>query len=265
MVRGPHRSSGRNRIQPMTSPAPIDLKGSLFTLSVLKLLDTDLDRCLDALSAKIAQAPRFFEGAPLVVDVAALGEKPIDFRNLRQQLNRLQLVPVALTGASSALREAAREAGWPHLSGNGRSAPDESPRARRATSEPQPAAPAEPVTEPLQVEQPAKNFGAMTIDTPVRSGQQIYAKDCDLVVMGTVSNGAEVIADGSIHIYGTLRGRAIAGAKGDTKARIFCHNLQPELVAICGTYWLSSAIQPHWGQNGVIRLDGESLAFKALG
>lgn len=248
---GPHRSSGRNRIQPMTSPAPIDLKGSLFTLSVLKLLDADLDHCIDALAAKIAQAPKFFEGAPLVVDVAALGGQHIDFKALNRRLKQLQLIPVAVTGAEPALREAARDAGWPHLNGSGGS-------SRRAETT---ADSAEPVAEAAG-ERPRL---AMTIDTPVRSGQQIYAKDSDLVILGTVSNGAEVIADGSVHIYGTLRGRAIAGAKGDTKARIFCHNLQPELIAICGTYWLSSAIQPYWNQSGMIRLDGDALAFKALG
>ncbi len=116
---GPHRSSGRNRIQAMTSPAPIDLKGSIFTLSVLKLLDADLDHCIDALAAKIAQAPKFFEGAPLVVDVAALGSQPLDFAALSRRLKQLQLIPVAVTGAEPALREAAREAGWPHLNGSG--------------------------------------------------------------------------------------------------------------------------------------------------
>lgn len=245
----PHRSSGRNRIQAMTSPAPIDLKGSIFTLSVLKLLDADLDHCIDALAAKIAQAPKFFEGAPLVVDVAALGGQPLDFAALSRRLKQLQLIPVAVTGAEPALREAAREAGWPHLNGSG--------GASKRT---------EPNTESTESSSASERPRlAMTIDTPVRSGQQIYAKDSDLVILGTVSNGAEVIADGSVHIYGTLRGRAIAGAKGDTKARIFCHNLQPELIAICGTYWLSSAIQPYWNQSGMVRLDGESLAFKALG
>lgn len=252
---GPHRSSGRNRIQAMTSPAPIDLKGSIFTLSVLKLLDADLDHCIDALAAKIAQAPKFFEGAPLVVDVAALGSQPLDFAALSRRLKQLQLIPVAVTGAEPALREAAREAGWPHLNGSG-----------GASKRSEPVTEANAATETNEVA--AANDRprlAMTIDTPVRSGQQIYAKDSDLVILGTVSNGAEVIADGSVHIYGTLRGRAIAGAKGDTKARIFCHNLQPELIAICGTYWLSSAIQPYWNQSGMVRLDGESLAFKALG
>lgn len=237
----------------MTSASPIDLKGSLFTLSVLKLLDSDLAHCVNALAAKIAQAPRFFEGAPLVVDVAAVTDASLDFHALRQQLQQLGLVPVAITGASNGQREAARASGWSLLSGSGSS------RQAAASSEREAPATSTEAKQPEHQPSPTQVY-----EGQVRSGQQIYAKDGDLVIIGSVGNGAEVLADGSIHIYGTLRGRAIAGAKGNTQARIFCHNLQPELVAICGTYWLSSAMQAHWEQNGVIRLDGEALAFKAL-
>ena len=232
----------------MNSAAPIDLKGSFFTLSVLKLLDPDLDRCLDALSAKIAQAPKFFEGAPLVVDIEAIAHTDVDFHQLRQGLQRLNLLPVALTGSGD-LRQKGRDAGWAHINNPGRQAATTQDKGRA------PAPTAEAAPRPT---------GAMLIEQPVRSGQQIYARDSDLVVLGQVSNGAEVIADGSIHIYGTLRGRAIAGAKGDTKAKIFCHNLQPELIAICGTYWLSDALQSQWGKGGIIRLDGASLSCKPL-
>lgn len=246
----------------MTSASPIDLKGSLFTLSVLKLLDSDLAHCVNALAAKIAQAPRFFEGAPLVVDVAAVTDSNLDFHALRQQLQQLGLVPVAITGASNGQREAARASGWSLLSGSGSSRQSATSNERAA-----PAASSEPDVAAITAAAKAPEYQhspTLVYEGQVRSGQQLYAKDGDLVIIGSVGNGAEVLADGSIHIYGTLRGRAIAGAKGNTQARIFCHNLQPELVAICGTYWLSSAMQAHWEQNGVIRLDGEALAFKAL-
>ena len=248
-----HRSSERKQNPAMTAPSPIDLKGSLFTLSVLKLLDSDVAHCVSALGSKIAQAPRFFEGAPLVVDVAAVAATPLDFHALRQQLQQLGLVPVAITGASNSQREAARASGWSLLTGAGNN--------RQAAASPEREAAAASIETP----EPQRGLSPTLVhEGQVRSGQQIYAKEGDLVIIGSVGNGAEVLADGSIHIYGTLRGRAIAGAKGDTQARIFCHNLQPELVAICGTYWLSSAMQAHWEQNGVIRLDGEALAFKAL-
>jgi septum site-determining protein MinC len=254
---GAHRKPWAQQNHVMTSPSPIDLKGSLFTLSVLKLLDSNLNNCIQALSDKIAQAPRFFEGAPLVVDITALAGGNLDFAALRQQIQQLGLVPVAITGASNGQREAARANGWSLLTGSGNS--------RSSTAAPERDAATPTSNTPSSSKEPAQGASpTLVYEGQVRSGQQIYAKDGDLVIIGSVGNGAEVIADGSIHIYGTLRGRAIAGAKGDTEARIFCHNLQPELVAICGTYWLSSAMQAHWKQNGVIRLDGETLAFKAL-
>ena len=103
------------------------------------------------------------------------------------------------------------------------------------------------------------------VRTPVRSGQQVYAKDGDLVVLAHVSEGAEVIADGSIHIHGTLRGRAIAGASGQSEARIICHNLQAELISIAGDYWLSDQIASEfWKQKVMISKAEESLHLETL-
>lgn len=103
------------------------------------------------------------------------------------------------------------------------------------------------------------------IRTPVRSGQQIYAKDGDLVILSHVSAGAEVIADGSIHIYGTLRGRAIAGASGQREARIICHDLQAELISIAGRYWLSDQIESQfWQQRVMLSMTDESLYLETL-
>ena len=112
---------------------------------------------------------------------------------------------------------------------------------------------------------PKQHLAAQIVRTPVRSGQQVYAKNRDLVVLGSVSNGAEVIADGSVQIYGTLRGRAIAGAAGDTEAHIICHNLQAELCSIAGSYWLSDQIdEQHWQQPVVISRSDDSLQIDAL-
>jgi septum site-determining protein MinC len=96
-----------------------------------------------------------------------------------------------------------------------------------------PAPPPAPVAAPVAVAPPA---GTMVIDTPVRAGQRIYARGCDLIITATVNNGAEVIADGSIHIYAALNGRALAGASGDPSARIFALSMTPELVSIAGVY-----------------------------
>ncbi|MCT7656228.1 septum site-determining protein MinC [Oceanimonas sp. NS1] len=100
---------------------------------------------------------------------------------------------------------------------------------------------------------------------PVRSGQQIYAPNGSLVVLGAVSNGAEVIADDSIHVYGALRGRAVAGAKGNEHARIYCQQLMPELVSIAGHYQLSDGLQgDHWEQPVSLYLAGEQLKLDRL-
>ncbi len=112
---------------------------------------------------------------------------------------------------------------------------------------------------------PAQMAPTKVIRTPVRSGQQIYAKDGDLVILSHVSAGAEVIADGSIHIYGTLRGRAIAGASGQREARIICHDLQAELISIAGRYWLSDQIESQfWQQRVMLSMTDESLYLETL-
>jgi septum site-determining protein MinC len=106
----------------------------------------------------------------------------------------------------------------------------------------------------------------MVIDRPLRSGQQVYARDADLIVLGLVSHGAEVIADGHIHVYGALRGRAIAGAKGRTDARIFAHSLEAELLAVAGTFRTSEKPLPAdvLAKPAQVRLDGERLVFEPL-
>ena len=98
----------------------------------------------------------------------------------------------------------------------------------------------------------------------IRSGQQVYAKNQNLVVIGSVSAGAEIIADGNIHVYGTLRGRAIAGAKGHHHAQIYCQNLEAELVSINGNYWLSESMEQHWGSPVYIQLTGTELTSSKL-
>lgn len=199
-----------------TSVAPFELKGSLFTLTVLQLRQTDLDAIEHQLRAKVAQAPGFFQNVPVVLDLADLHEVP-DFTALIGLLRRYSLLPVGVRNATSVLQETAIHAGLALLRddrGN--------PRTTTSATEPAPA----PSTS---------NHNRLHLQ-PVRSGQQVYAADGDLIVVGPVSVGAEVLADGNIHIYGTLRGRALAGVRGDTQARIFCHSLEAQLVSIAGTY-----------------------------
>ncbi|MCK5769376.1 septum site-determining protein MinC [Algiphilus sp.] len=211
-----------------------------------------------------------------------------DFRAWAESLpEMMRAMPIVLDAAHhtacSSLLEVAREHGLSVLGvADGKLAPTASAAglavlseemlmagraggARRPAPEPEAApAPAEAVPAP---EHPPATGGsaARVVHAQVRSGQQVYADGADLVVLGTVSPGAEVIADGHIHIYGSLRGRAIAGARGDTRARIFCRRFEPELVACAGVYDVAEKLRPELRGKAVqVWLDGEDLQFAAI-
>jgi septum site-determining protein MinC len=204
-------------------PPPFELKGSLFTLTVLHLFQLDRAAIERHLAEKISQAPSFFNNTPVVVDLDGIAGPPdrVDFNGLYELLRGHGMVPVGIRNGSPELQAVARLAGLPILPES--RAPANSRKLERA--------------EPTPVRNRIYNH-------PVRSGQQIYAPDGDLIVLGAVSAGAEVIADGNIHIYGTLRGRALAGVKGDAEARIFCQSLEAELISIAGRYRISEQIDP---------------------
>ena len=235
-----------------------ELKGTTFTISVLHLSDGNPARIRQLLEAKVAQAPQFFNCAPLVLNVERLEAIP-DFEQLRELVESEDFVLVGITGArDEAMKTAAKAAGLAVMvSGKSRKA---EPEPTLPVPEPKPveaAAPVPPV--PAPVEASKVHVG------PVRSGQQIYAAGTSLVVLGSVSPGAEVIADDSIHVYGALRGRAIAGAKGNPKARIYCQQLQAELLSIAGTFQLSDALPAGVIQEPVhIRLDNEQLRIDRI-
>lgn len=204
------------------SNTPIELKGSSFTLSVVHLHDAKPEVIRQALEDKIAQAPAFLQHAPVVVNVSAL-EGPVNWPRIQQIIAETGLRVVGISGCKDELKEEIERAGLPLLM----EGKDKAPRKAAA---PEPAPVATQVTK------------TRLIDAPVRSGQRIYAPNCDLIVTNHVSAGAELIADGNIHVYGMMRGRALAGAGGDKDAQIFCMHLTPELVSIAGEYWLSDQI-----------------------
>ncbi|GAB3526342.1 septum site-determining protein MinC [Photobacterium alginatilyticum] len=220
----------------MSMTKPAELKGSSFTLSALHLVDGDIEKATDFLKEKVSQAPNFFAAAPVVIDISQAGNN-IDFSTLKSEVQKAGMIPVGISGCKDTqLQSQAKRAGFAIMN------------AARQTKA------AETAMEPTRI-----------IRTPVRSGQQIYAKNCDLVVMNHVSAGAEIIADGCIHIYGTMRGRAIAGASGQQQARIFCQNLQSELISIAGNYWLSDKIEAEfWGKGVVISLAENNLNIEHL-
>ena len=223
-----------------------ELKGSSFTLSALHLVDSDINKATAFLADKVKQAPGFFTSAPIVIDITQAGDH-IDFAALKHSIEETGFIPVGISGCKTERQQQqVKSAGLALMN----AAPNAQPTSETSTNI--------PITEPLSAK-------TKTITTPVRSGQQIYAPNCDLVIVNNVSAGAEIIADGSIHIYGTLRGRAIAGANGQRSAQIFCQNLQPELVSIAGNYWLSDKItEEFWGKNVVISLSDNNLKIELL-
>ena len=226
-----------------------ELKGNLFTLSVLHLYSTDIALLAEQLYVKIAQAPRFFEGAPIVVNLEEIKNSSLDFVHLKSLIERMSFNAVGVCNGSDEQHTQAKAAGLSVLnySQDAKSAPVKQ-------EAPNPSIVEKNVYLPAQV-----------INGTVRSGQQVYAKDRDLIVLGAVSHGAEVIADGNVHIYGTLRGRAIAGAKGIKDACIYCQKLEAELVSIDGNYWISDSLQgEHWGNAVQIQQKNESLEISAL-
>lgn len=205
-----------------------EIKSADLSLVALLLKTSDVSEVLRALKLQMAESPGFFDQDPVVIDVSGLGlseDEHIDLQGLMAVLREYALVPLAIKGAPSALLTLARGLGLVDAS---------DARIRRSVPLVEAPASQAPLVEPI-APRPAP-IGAMCIDKPLRSGQQVYAKGRDLIVMGMVNAGAEVIADGHIHIYGTLRGKAIAGARGNGNAQIFAQVMEPELISIAGVY-----------------------------
>ncbi len=212
----------------MLSPA-IEIKSGAVNLPILKLLTDDMEAISVQLKKKIAQAPDFFRNAPMAIDLHGLEEvdADIDFQVLVRVMRGCGLIPVGVCGAANRYIQAAQAADLPQLILARHEAPQQTPQPKPSVSKPK-----------SQLERQ----GSKLIDQPVRSGQRIYAAGGDLVVLSQVSAGAEIMADGHIHVYGVLRGRALAGVQGDHLSRIFCQDLQAELIAIGGHYKISENI-----------------------
>ncbi len=244
---------------------PFRLRGANFNLLVLRLLDHRIEAVVPALADQFRRAPGFLRFAPIVIgldDIAARPEE-VEFARLAEALRGIEIVPVGTTGGSPELRAAAMGAGLPPLRlAGGKEA--EPPPAEPAADH---AAPPPPVATP-PAPAPAAGPGrpAMVLDQPVRAGTRIWAEGADLIIVGTVNRGAEVIADGNIHVYGRLLGRAIAGGQGATEARVFAMQFDPELVSIAGYYAVREGLgDAPIGRAVQARLDGESMRFDPLG
>jgi septum site-determining protein MinC len=219
---------------------PIEIKIST-VVAISAILHSADPLAIDAaLQQMTGGTSDFFEDEFAVIDISAIAGEvtTIDWHALVDLLKRYRLNAVAVRGAPPAMVDAIRAHGLSLDDGaSGVRAPAEQ-AAPAPVAAPVPVAPPAPVVAPVPAPAPAPAPAASTmiIDTPVRAGQRIYARGCDLIITATVNNGAEVIADGSIHIYAALNGRALAGASGDPSARIFAMSMAPELVSIAGVY-----------------------------
>lgn len=239
-----------------------DIKSAELSLVSLVLKTTDIQMLAAALAQQLSESPGFFDHDPVVIDVTSLGlteGASFDLIDLTSVLRKNGLVPVAIKGARSELLSMAKGLGL--VDGS-----DARVRRSVALAEPQEhvavSQPSSPQPEPPQM--------ALIVDKPLRSGQQVYAKGRDLIVLAMVNAGAEVIADGHIHVYGALRGKAIAGARGNTQAQIFAQVMEPELISIAGVYRTSENALPEdvLGQVAQVCLhsgpDGDKLLITPL-
>lgn len=233
----------------------IKLKASLAPMTALEISDFDPVHFEQELSAKVAQAPGFFENLPVVIGLEKYAAPTLDFRQLLEICKAHSVKAIGVRGASAELQEQARAFDLGILA-------KQKEKSAAYDSEEAPAPKEEPVVVPAAqtIVQASK-----VIQHPIRSGQQVYAADGDLIILASVSAGAEILADGNIHVYGTLRGRALAGVKGNTSARIFCHSMAAELVSVAGQYKISEDIPSSTlGKPCQVYLENESLKFKEL-
>jgi len=235
-----------------TNTSPIfELKSAALTLVAVQLKTTDLELLALALDARFADAPELFDQDPVAIDLSLLREadEAIDFEALVTLLRRYKMQPIAAKAGSAAQMEAALAAGLTEAHGAA-----------------QPSAPAPAAALAVAVETPPAPRTTLIIDKPLRSGQRVYAKGGDLIVLAVVSFGAEVIADGNIHVYAPLRGRALAGALGDTSARIFTTCMEAQLLSVAGIYRTTETelAADVLGKTAQVWLDGDSLVVEAL-
>lgn len=235
-----------------------DLKSAQLPVLSVVLRGTDMQALEQDLQQRLADDPDFFDNDPVLIDLSQVNtaEQDIDFTALIAALRAHRTMPVAVRGGNVAQMAAAHALGLT-------AAPDAMP-SRRA--EPQIQEVIREVEVVHEVEVLAPRADAMIVDKPLRSGQRVYAKGTDIVVLDIVSYGAEVIADGNVHIYAPLRGRAVAGASGNTNARIFSTCMEPQLLSIAGIYRTIETDLPKdiAGKPAKVRLEGEKIIIEPL-
>ena len=227
--------------------AGFQLKADFVPLTVMKLCSANKEKLLHQLASTFRKAPNYLDQAPVIIDVSELKKQQLEFdlALICELVKDHGLLPVGVRGLTDEEYEAAEANNLANMS--------------RSKKMPKPA---EKTAEPEAV-QPSAKSNTLIIDKPIRAGSQIYARGADLIVLASVNPGAEILADGSIHVYGQLHGKAIAGVGGDLNARILCQSIDADLVSIAGYYAMDIVRQA--AKNSIhICLDNKKIAIKTL-
>jgi septum site-determining protein MinC len=237
-------------------------------LAQMRIRSTDAAAVQAQLTARVAAAPALFERAALCLDLSPLDHdvSAADLRAVLDAIRRTGLLPVGLAHGTAAIDALARELDLPVLTQfRAQQSYGAAVSAVKAASQQPTPAPA-PAPAPVPATEEIVAIPALMHHRPVRSGQRIYARHRDLVVTSAVGAGAEVMADGCVHVYGTLRGRAMAGVRGEVSARVFCHQFHAELVSVAGVFRVFETIPPDLAGKPVQAwLDGDDLRFGRIG
>ena len=243
-----------------SAPHAYEIKSASLPLVSFLLKTPDISALQADMARRLGATPGFFDNDPVVIDLSVLEDphNQLDLPSVCLMLRTHHMLPVAIRGANEHQLANAQQAGLFEASDLSIQAPA-SPRVETVVQE---------VIREVEVVREVQTGGAaMVIDKPLRSGQHLYAKGRDLIVLAMVNPGAEIMADGHIHVYAPLRGKAIAGARGDEQARIFTSCLEAELLSIAGTYRTSGdAPLPTdvAGKAAQISLQGDKLVMQAL-
>ncbi|MCB1935111.1 MAG: septum site-determining protein MinC [Nitrosomonas sp.] len=259
----------------------LEFKSSTFFTPILILYSNDPAAIEQSLQEKINRAPDFFKNSPLVIDLRELNKSGLDIDVIEttEMLRRIGLFPIGIRGGNEQQNKQANklsipvDAGGEHDSAN-QTLNTGTTKAQSTQQPPQDSVadntvqndiePSESIVHIDSTQSPAEPVSSMIVTQPVRSGQRIYARG-DLIVMSQVSAGAEIMAEGNIHVYNTLRGRALAGVQGNTAARIFCLDLQAELISISGDYKTSEHLTKQMQKKPVqIYLQDHALIIKEI-
>jgi septum site-determining protein MinC len=251
---------------------PFELEGMVSTVTVLRLTSPDLAALKRSLRAKLEQLPGFFQDAPVVVDLSALEgtdedgqegpREEVSLEELAAILRELKVVPIGVRSLRESRRQAARAAGLAMIRGGKRTT-----KVREVGAEPASERRGESDRNKPREREERESFppGSLVLRTPLRSGQVVYAEQCDAIILAPINAGAEIIADGNIHVYASLRGRALAGAHGNEEARIYCKSLDADLVAIAGCYLRADEIPEKFrGKPAQIFLENGNLMVAEL-